>query len=322
MIAVAFWGLTRSTQYTAESIQKHVFGHLPPHKVFVHTFESDREYHNTRANEHAGIVKADFSALHPYLVHVDNLDDVKAKIDFAAYRTHPDPWGTGYETVNHFVLAMYSKMRVTEMIQKSGLAISFVLFVRPDVRYLADVTPLLALVRANTWVVPSFHVYNGFNDRFCIATKENYLVYGNVLPRLLAYSKKKPLHSETFYADLARAAGVRVVFAPASFVFQRVRMNGETDVRDVSLFKEAVHHVPRHAADSDHVKLHDGVFRNFLVLEPFSTGRAGDRVSFVRKPASVVRRNVGRVDVPTLLLYGVVVVPRVHRNALARIGLG
>lgn len=280
MIAVAFWGLTRSTQYTTESIQRHVLDRLPPHRVFLHTYSSTTPYRNARAGENASHVQADYAALRPYQVQVDDLDEVKARIELNAYHDQPDPWGTNYESVDNFVLAMYSKSKVTEMISSSGIDFAAVIFVRPDVRYLADVPPLLTLAGPDAWVIPSFHLYSNFNDRFCIASRGNYMVYGNVFPLLLRYSKMKRLHSETFYADLARSAGIRVVYAPPSFVFQRVRTNGQTDPRDLLLHKP-VDHKRRQTANSGQVHLNHGIFGNLPLRKAFLARRIVDGVGLV-----------------------------------------
>ena len=301
MIAVAFWGLTRSTEHTVDSIKRHVFAHLPAHRVFLHTYKSDEAYANHRAGEAAPRVDAKYTALDPHEVEVDDLQEVKERLDLPGYRTHPDPWGTAYQTVDNFVLAMYSKGRVTEMVRKSGIDFAWVIFVRPDVRYLADVAPLLTLARPDAWVIPSFHLSRGFNDRFCIASSRNYAKYGNVLPFLLHYSRLKPLHSETFYADLARASAIRVVYAPSRFVFQRVRLGGQTDKRDL-LLHEAVDRKRGDATDADHVNLHDGIFRQLSVLHTLPANFLVHRVGFVRKPARVVQRNVRLVYVTALLL--------------------
>lgn len=308
MIVLAFWGLTRSTAHTAASIHQHIFHELPPHLVFVHTYASASAYANARANENATALSADYATLRPYRVEVDDLDEVKATIPFEAYRTHPDPWDTGYQTVDHFLLAMYSKKRVTEMIRSSGVTPTMVIFVRPDMRYLSSVRPLLRYAAPDAWVIPSFHLYSGFNDRFCIASPLNYLVYGRVFDLLLGYSRMKPLHSETFYADWARANRIRIVYAPPSFVFQRVRLNGETDPRDLFLH-EAVHHKRRNDAEPRHVHLDNGIVRQMPVRHAFAS-RLVHGVPPVRKPAGVVLGNVGVVDVPTLHSSFVGVVPR------------
>lgn len=292
MIAVAFWGLTRSTSTTSQSILDHIYNQLPstPY-VFVHTFYSNEPYENVRAGESSAEgIKADFAALRPYRVQTEELAHAKRSIDFAAYRTCPDPWKTDYQTVDNFILAMYSKNSVTQMIRNSGLKFKTIIFMRPDVVFSSSVAPVLKLARSDSWVIPSFHVYNGFNDRFCIASPQNYLLYGCVFALLLPYSKTKPLHSETFYADLARRAKVRIQFAPASFVFQRVRLNGTVDRRDLLLHKP-VGHVGRQHANAGNVDLHNRVFRNLTVRETFA-GPVSHGIFPIWKPARVVLRDV------------------------------
>jgi hypothetical protein len=295
MIVLAFWGLTRSTQYTAASIEKRVFSQLPaPFVVFVHTYSSENVYENVRANEKCSSLKPDVAGLRPYRVEVDDLDAVKSKLSLEQYRTQPDPWGTNYQTVDNFVLAMYSKQRVTEMVAESGLTPAKVIFLRPDVRYLSNIGKALAFARPDAWVVPDFHLIRGFNDRFCVASPANYRVYGCVFHHLLPYSRRKPLHSESFYADLAAAAGVKVVRAP--FYFQRVRLTGETDPRDGSLLDETVHQVRHKRADAGHVHFDHGVVRDGAraapICETFAL-RPAHGITFVRKPAGVVLFNVG-----------------------------
>ena len=290
MIALAFWGLTRSTDYTAESIERYVYDCLPQRYVFVHTYTSTEPYMNDHANEKANGIVASYERLKPYKVEVDDLDEVKRKIPFERYRTHRDPWNSNYQTMDHFILAMYSKERVTEMVEKSGLPFKTVIFLRPDVRYRSPIALLLRMASTDNWVIPRFHLYNGFNDRFCIASAKNYVLYGRVFYLLLSYSRRKPLHSETFYGDLAKTARVRVTYAPPAFVFERVRMNGSTDSNDLLLYK-AVGHIPGHASDTQNVELHNRVFRYLPVRKAF-TSFLGDGVGLVRKPTRIVRLDV------------------------------
>ena len=270
MIAVALWGLTRSTPYTYESIVRYIYNQLPQHYVFLHTFFSSEPYENGRAGERADEgIKADYALLRPYQVEVENLDEVKRTIDFKAYYTHPDPWNSNYQTVDNFILAMYSKQKVTEMIRKSGIEFKTVIFIRPDVRFLSSIGPLMQLKRRDSWIIPSFHLYSGFNDRFCIASEDNYLQYGCVFPLLLPYSRSKELHSETFYATLARRHHIFVQYASLAFVFQRVRIDGTTDLRDLLLDK-VKGHVSGQNTDAHNIHLNDRIFRNLPVGKTFT----------------------------------------------------
>lgn len=230
MIILAFWGLTRSVAYTAESIRRQVFDPLPPHLVFVHTYRSNTPYKNARANESAPFLDADVSPLQPYKCIVDDLDQVKAMLNLAQYHTQPDPWKTNYETLDNFILAMYSKYRVTKLIQSCKITFSAVIFLRPDVYYTTSILPALQLAAPRVWVIPNFQLIHGFNDRFCIASQSTYLQYGCIFLFLLVYSRKKPLHSETIYAEFAKSRHIPLVYV--DFFFQRIRINGDIDPKD------------------------------------------------------------------------------------------
>jgi hypothetical protein len=230
MIVLAFWGLTRSIAYTAESIRRQIFDQLPPHLVFVHTYRSSTPYKNARANESVPFLDATVSPLRPYKCIVDDLDQVKAMLNLEQYHTKPDPWNTNYETLDNFVLAMYSKYRVTKMIQESNVAFNKVIFLRPDVYYTTSILPALDAAAPRAWVIPNFQLIHGFNDRFCVASDTTYMQYGCIFPFLLGYSRKKPLHSETIYAEFAKSRHIPLVYV--DFFFQRIRINGEPDPKD------------------------------------------------------------------------------------------
>ena len=66
------------------------------------------------------------------------LAEISKKLNLTRYRRHPDPWGTNYNSVDNFILAMYSKSKVTRMIKRSKIDFDYIVFLRPDVRYLDD----------------------------------------------------------------------------------------------------------------------------------------------------------------------------------------
>ena len=225
----ACWGLLRRVDLTAASIFKHVG---VPKAVFVHTYKSSEPYVNTWAREMCERIEVDASPLRPTRIEIDDLIDIKSRLKLSQYRSQPDPWHTKYETVDNFICAMYSKKRVTEMIRESGIEFDTVVFIRPDVQFLG---PVPRYIPAHEWVIPDFHLYTGFNDRFCMASKSTYEAYGKIFDSLLAYSKKWPLHSETVHARVA--AALKIPVRRKRIRFQRIRMNGDVDSRDVTLVK-------------------------------------------------------------------------------------
>jgi hypothetical protein len=126
---------------------------------------------------------------------------------------------------------MYSKLKLTELIERREAEFDAVVFLRPDVEYLTEFEPAwLSLANDAAICVPNFHLVQGMNDRFAITTRKTYALYGTIFHQLLPYSKRGPLHSETVYAQCMRSYGIAVRLLP--FYFDRIRADGSRCVLD------------------------------------------------------------------------------------------
>jgi hypothetical protein len=231
MIILAFWGLTRSLRYTHPSIQTHIIQVLTqrqlPFKIIMHTY-STSTYTNHRTKEYNIDLPSEYHLLHPDEIIVDNQDTIREQLQLERYRTHPDPWNTNYQTVDNFILAMYSKLKVTQMISKYSP--STVIFLRPDVMYLQP----LPVITSHPISIPSFQLHSKFNDRFAICTPQTYLIYGSIFNILYKYSLHYPLHSETCYAHYLKNVPIHYI----DFVFCRIRASGLIEPKDIPLLKK------------------------------------------------------------------------------------
>lgn len=228
-IALAFWGITRSLKYTIDSIKDNILGPLNSHDVtvFLHTFTFSGDYTNPRAKEvglHLDF--KEYTLLNADVIEITDQDELKREISIDSFKTNKDPWNTNYISVENFICAMYSKSRIVDMIEKSSIQFDRIIFLRPDVQYLNLFdNKFLDMVDDSTICVPNFHKYSNFNDRFCIATHKNGLIYGSLFKFMLEYSKINELHSETFqryYLD--KIFKLKILFIP--IYFNRVRANG------------------------------------------------------------------------------------------------
>lgn len=238
-IALAFWGLTRSLTYTYPTIQKHILNVLKKHNIayttFMHTYYLSTPYSNPRNNEHnIHLDNDEYKILNADYIHREDQNDVRNSLNLETYRTHPDPWNTQYNTLDNFVIAMYSKQKVAQLIKNSGKSFDYVIFLRPDVQYVNDLNLEWFQLTSNTQIcVPEFHCYTfKFNDRFAISTQENAYHIGDAFYSMLEYSKQLPLHSETFHYNYTTSVlNLTVHYIP--FYFNRVRANGQIN-NDVS----------------------------------------------------------------------------------------
>jgi hypothetical protein len=234
-LAICFWGLSRSLKYTISSIKENIFKELNSnnieYKIFFHTYNLEKLYNNRRANElNIKYDNDDYKILNADYIEIDDQEEILEKINVNLYRTNRDPWNTNYQTVNNFILAMYSKKKSFDLIKNTGINFTHYLFIRPDVKYLNKFKiSWLKEIRENEVYIPEFHhtCYN-FNDRMLLTSNEELAnLYGNVFDYMLEYSKKHQLHSETYirYYLVNRYKGIIITFI--KFYFNRVRANGK-----------------------------------------------------------------------------------------------
>lgn len=233
-IALAFWGITRSLKFTINSIHNKILDIFKKNKIeytiFMHTYKLNN-YVNIRTKENnVNIDNEEYKLLNPHYIKIHDQDKIKEKLNLQWYRTHPDPWNTGYNSVDNFILSMYSKQKVTKLIEKTNTKYDYVIFLRPDVEYL-DFFDLnfLKFVNDKTICIPNFHLFSKyqFNDRFCICNFNTYKLYGDIFDNLLILSKRQPLHSETIIGQIMETYKLQIIRIP--FRFLRVRTDGRKE---------------------------------------------------------------------------------------------
>lgn len=245
-VAVGFFGITRSLKFTIESISKNVIRQLEElgydYKIFLHTYELNN-YKNIRTKESSTNMDNDeYKLLSPDYFLIEKQDLVIENINTKKYRTHPDPWNTNYNSVDNFLLGQYSKMKLTNMIEKSQINFDYIMFLRPDVEYLNPLEhSFFKNVINKTISIPRFGTHPRakprFNDRFAITNQNTYKIYGKVFDKLFEISKKEILHSETVLTKYLTRNNVEYEYI--QFVFKRIRIDGSVDIHDKRLTKNS-----------------------------------------------------------------------------------
>ena len=239
-IALAFFGITRSLKYTIKSIEDNFLNIFKQHNInytiFLHTY-SLSNYKNIRTGESLNNYdNTEFKLLNPDHLQIDDQDKIKEDIQLKKYRTFPDAWKTNYNSTDNFILAQYSKSRVTQLISDTNIEFNTIIFLRPDCLYTMPID-LLYLQKADdtSIVIPDFHLYgpHSFNDRFCITNYKTYRLYGDVFKYILDISKKEQLHSETVLGNLMNSYKLKIIRIP--FKFKRIRCDGKCARLDISL---------------------------------------------------------------------------------------
>ncbi len=245
-VAVGFFGITRSLKFTIKSISKNVIKPLQElgydYKIFLHTYELNN-YKNIRTKEnYTNIDNEEYKLLNPDYFEIEKQDLVLESINPEKYRTYKDPWDTNYNSVDNFLLGQYSKMKLTNIIEKSQINFDYIMFLRPDVEYLNPLEhSFFKNVINKTISIPRFGIYPHakphFNDRFAITNQDTYKIYGKVFDELFEISKKQILHSETVLTKYLTRNNVEYEYI--QFVFKRIRIDGSVDVHDKKLSKKS-----------------------------------------------------------------------------------
>ncbi len=245
IVALCFFGLTRSLSVTRSSLRRHVLDVLTSHgwayDIFLHTYRKET-LTNLRSNEAKVDLDTDeWRYLRPTRVMIEDGDMIDAgyvKPLLPKILTRGDLWSE--RAVNHSSMAnLLSQLRSIEKVtglllreqQLSSTAYDAVIFLRPDVWFFNDIDMReveSARTSPNVMFIPEFHAVakmGEFNDRFAICHPQAAEAWGQ-RRRLVddyVFARNQTLHSERLLGYALRQSNVTV--KPSSILFGRVRAN-------------------------------------------------------------------------------------------------
>lgn len=236
-VAICFWGICRSLNYTVESIKQHIFRPLEQagisYDTYMHTFIVPGVYVNPRAGEKAcHLDNEQYKLLDPMYLKIDNQDEIDEILDFPKYLTKGKGGGWKNETTaKNFIRALWSLNEVSKLWLERRTEYTHIMYCRPDVLYLQPIKlEQLLLVSNSEIVLPDFHQHFGVNDRFAICSAHGAEIYGTRFNNLLEYSLTCAIASEHFLSYILRLNKLTTKNIP--FRFKRTRMDGSVDRND------------------------------------------------------------------------------------------
>jgi hypothetical protein len=235
-VAIAFFGITRSLTYTAESIRRNVIEparQLADVRLFGH-FYSQSEIDNPRSGE-SGQLRLDehrllcldevkFEAPFESIEAICNVEKLSPDKIIAA----GDAWNDGFKSLANLLHQLHSLRYVALMAEQ--YAPDVVCFVRPDLMYHDSFAPVinraLHAKKPALWV-PDWQWWGGVNDRLAVCKgKDAIRDYGCRLQKIPAYLEQldKPLHGESLVKFVVDSS--RISLHPSCLRASRVRSNG------------------------------------------------------------------------------------------------
>lgn len=233
-IALLFFGISRCLKHTYPTIKKYIFDELDKNNIkydiYFHTYLIDGMYNNKWSKEiNVTYDNEDYKILKAHYVMTENQDEIKLMLNLKEYHENGDPWHSGFDALNNYILGCYSRYQVYNMMKKSDKKYKYVIFIRPDQTY-KNPLPVnlfhLCDENENNILVPNFALYPDMNDRFSITCMHKAHVIGELFLNMKQDSKVFNMHSERYlYFRLLVDYKMNIIFFN-NFYFDRTRTNG------------------------------------------------------------------------------------------------
>ncbi len=243
-VALCFWGVVRNFHLTHESIKQNIYNVLSNNgydfDVYMHLNKIDQiQGYRASGENNIPVDFSQYKLLAPDYFSFDDQNLLCEQIDMTKYKIKRDPWRNQYKSVELFVLSMYSKHKVTQMLQKTSIVYDYVIFLRPDVLYV-DPLPVQVFdtVNDSNCCLPSFGTWTKHkhmckvNDRFSISVMKIAELIGSSYTTLHEYCENYECHSESFLSYNLHNNNVSVLPIP-NFKFIRVRADGKIPIHDL-----------------------------------------------------------------------------------------
>lgn len=249
-IALCFFGLVKNT--SSEHVRNYQMNIIQPLMdaglevgAFMHTYHVPH-IANKRNGENDDIDL--ISALKVWKtlnlsffdVQVSDTIDADSRYPVDAYLHAGDPWPDNpRSTLTFYLRQIYSLLNVTSRFEKRKDEFHGAIYLRPDVRFLDALNVSLlcsVLINKGSFVaLPSWHSFDGANDRFAFGKTDNMISYGQRGNEVKHYvhSKNRPPHAERYLLHYLQSKNISIL--PISLRFQRIRANGKVDFRDANL---------------------------------------------------------------------------------------
>lgn len=228
-IALAFYGIPRSTKICFPSIQEKILNSLPQNakvEFFYHLYEQSKVV-NKRSGEDGELSPQEY---HPFLSFNGRLEkpgDCLNKWGFDGIKSFGDIWKDDFNSLGNLIHQLNSLHQVTLLIESYKPDVT--IFLRPDLFYHdplpKEIFPML-LNNKSSIFIPAWQWWGGYNDRFSVCGANSYQAYGNRICEMVNFCKsaKKPLHAEELVRFVMELHNLQPL--PLRVRASRVRLDG------------------------------------------------------------------------------------------------
>jgi len=229
LIAICFFGLTRSLKITIDSINKNIFESLKKqnheYKIFLHTYNL-KKIINDRTGENNILDVEEYKLLNPDFFEITNQDDFDKFIEIDKYVKNGLSHTYTETTIMNILRQNNSIFEVWKLVKQSNINFDLFMMCRPDLEYLQPI--YIPDIKFNTLYIPNFAHFGGLNDRFCVGDMASVDIWCSRLDNIEKYSEKNILQSEQYLKYTLNQNKINVRFLN-DFKFRRIRANGKVE---------------------------------------------------------------------------------------------
>jgi hypothetical protein len=200
-LAICYWGMTRSTKHVYESHYTNLFNILKTNNIeydiFMHTWRTENNENIIHDNPHSISIDYDeYKLLNPTYYKIENQSEFLETITFSDYFNKEiyEKYGDGiqYEwrpmLIRNHLCALESQKRVYKMVNDSGNAYDFILYIRPDNRIVNQFDHTI-LFKDFDIVLPNNNHNEGYNDRFALIPFNKAMNYSTRIDEIADFRK-------------------------------------------------------------------------------------------------------------------------------------
>ena len=251
-VCICFFGLTRSLNYTYDSIKKNLLDILEQNNIeydiYLHTYNL-KVLTNPRSEEYNEKLDTnEFKLLNPKEFIIDNQNEFDKKFDYDIIKKYGDTWHDDYTSLYNLIRQLNSLKQVTSLIINKCMYDKYI-YIRPDllvktelnIKYIKYISTHNYLITPNwgKWGAPpscrsTTSLDGGINDRFAIGNYNSIVKYGNRIDDIYDYIKIYGcLHSESLVKYIVQKYNINNIEIPIILI--RVRANGKYNLADLKL---------------------------------------------------------------------------------------
>ncbi len=218
--AICFSGQLRGFENNVENLYENLFKFIPNYNLFFSIYEdteSVRFFEKNKYNEN----------IHIELIKEDEL------INNTFCKSYGQIIPETPDILSRYLKQIYSLYRVKELVnsvcKSKDISYDNLIRCRTDVKFISKIDYLDYNSIGESIILPSFHSFNGYNDRFAIGNKKMMEIYFNIFNDIDRQCRNGlSLHAESTLRELLLFNNVKVV-KDDKIKFRRVRDFGLID---------------------------------------------------------------------------------------------